>query len=400
MKKGKRKLTITTSMLCATLLLLSACGSTPDAAADALAQSTSVADTAGDAAGNTESDETIANPVTVDFMDGDTVLKSQQIEKGSLATAYEPEKDGSVFIDWFATPSKNHRFDFSTPIDADTQIFAGFSVYAEDTRDFFIVGSGTSDLLLTSSWGAVVNDDMKLSKTAGENVYTITCDIMSGDQFQFAINSTWHNKRGFGYVANPNDENGNPVFSGQGGGYGDVAAKGQNITAMMDGNYTFTLYTYPKDDVYDTDNANYTEDGKEVYNMGTYDTITWVRNGDPLNVVETVTTYYIKGEKITDWQDVYDETTGTTQDGTLYTLTVTLEEADTFLFTSTITAGDTVSAGSEYLRYGNLDEASAALFTPQNPDDPAMANMVSVAGGTYTFVYDSATGVLSATLAQ
>jgi hypothetical protein len=396
MRKGKRKPIFAMSVLCTALLLLSGCAATQGDDSNASTPSTNVVD----AQGTTESGADLVNPVTVEFMEGDTVLKTQQIESGTTATSYEPEKDGSVFIDWFATPSKNHRFDFTSPITQDTQIFAGFSVYAEDTRDFYIVGSGTSDLLLTSSWGAVVNDDMKLTKKDGENVYTITCDIMSGDQFQFAIDSSWTNKRGFGYVANPNDENGNPVFTGQGGGYGDVAAKGQNITAVQDGNYTFTLYTYPNDDVYDTENASYTEDNKEVFNMGTYDTITWVRNGDPINVVETVTTYYIKGEKITGWQDVYDETTATTQDGTLYSLTVTLEEGDTFLFTSTVTAGDIVSAGSEYLRYGNLDEASAALFTPQNPDDPAMANMVAVAGGTYTFVYDSATSILSVTLAE
>jgi hypothetical protein len=395
MKTLSKKSWLTAGMLSAALLVAAGCGNSGNTAQNAspTERTTTVAQTT-QAVTTTEP----ANLVTVEFVDGDTVLKTEQVEAGDMVASYIPEKAGSTFVDWFATPSKNHRFNFQQTITMDTQIFAGFSVYKEDTRDFYLLGSGTSSLLIQSDWGKVLNDDMKLTKEAGKNVYTITCDIMKGDQFQFAINSSWNNKRGYGYLAEPKDADGNAVFSGEGGGFGDVAAKGQNIMAEQDGNYTFTLYTYPDDDVYDTTNANYTEENKEVYNMGTYDTITWVRNGDPIDVAEAITTYYIKGEKITGWEDVYDDTTGTTQDGDLYTLTVTLEAGDTFLFTSRVAVGDTVSTGSEYLRYGNLNQASKALFTPQNPADPAMSNIVATAGGTYTFVYDSTVRVLSATL--
>jgi hypothetical protein len=402
MRKASKKSWMAVGILGSALLLAVGCGKADETTAgDQAASSAAVVATVSEEATpaqTAESTEQAAAMVTVTYMDEDTVLNTEELEEGALAQEFIPEKDGSVFIDWFATPSKNHRFDFTQPITADIQVFAGFSVFEEDTREYYILGSGKSDLLVTSDWGKVLTDDMKMTKTEGKNEYTLTCDILKGDQFQFAIDSGWQNKRGFGYIANPNDESGNAVFTGQGGGYGDVAAKGQNIMAALDGNYTFTLYTYPADDVYDTGNSSYTEDSKEVFNMGTYDTITWVRNGDPVNKTDAVTTYYIKGEKITGWEDVYDDTTGTTQDGTKYTLTVTLEEGDVFLFTSRVAVGDTVSTGSEYLRYGNLDEASQALFTPQNPDDPAMANMVAAAAGTYTFVYDSATGVLSVSM--
>jgi hypothetical protein len=399
MRSSRGKVWLAAGVLSGAMLLAAGCSKGADSTPSDQVASSSAASSAPVAESTVETVTTeAADMVTVTYMDEDTVLKTEEVEAGTLVTAYTPEKDGSVFIDWFATPSKNHRFDFTQPITADTEVFAGFSVYKEDTREFYILGSGTSDLLVQSNWGKELTDDMKMTKTEGKNEYTLTCDILKGDQFQFAIDSSWDNKRGFGYIANPNDENGNPVFTGQGGGYGDVAAKGQNITAAEDGNYTFTLYTYPNDDTYDTSNSSYTEDSKEVFNMGTYDTITWVRNGDPLTKSDAITTYYIKGEKITGWEDVYDETTGTTQDGTKYTLTVKLEEGDVFLFTSQVAVGDTVSTGSEYLRYGNLDEASKALFTPQNPDDAAMSNMVAVASGTYTFVYDSSTGVLSATM--
>ncbi len=45
------------------------------------------------------------------------------------------------------------------------------------------------------------------------------------------------------------------------------------------GNYTFTLTTYPGEDEYETDDANYTEENKENFNINPYDVITWTYNG-------------------------------------------------------------------------------------------------------------------------
>ena len=47
----------------------------------------------------------------------------------------------------------------------------------------------------------------------------------------------------------------------------------------VSGNYTFTLTTYPGEDVYDTEDSYYTEETKENFNMNPYDTITWTYNG-------------------------------------------------------------------------------------------------------------------------
>lgn len=202
------------------------------------------------------------------------VLKTEKVEVGAYLTSYAPIKEGGYeFVDWFAVPSKNHRFDFTSPIEADTAVYAGFTLYTEDTRDYYVLGSGTSELLFSSNWGKVMNENYKLTKASGKNEYTITMDLKEGDEFQFAINSAWANQRGFGYLVETELSDGTTVFSSNASPYTD-AAKKANIKVDYSGNYTFTLRTYPNEDYYDTSSAYYTEATKENYNLGTYDTIT------------------------------------------------------------------------------------------------------------------------------
>lgn len=326
---------------------------------------------------------------TVEYMDGDTVLKTEEVVEGGTATAWTPEKDGQTFVGWFATPTMSVEFDFSKPIAENTKVFAGFSAYAEDTRTWAIVGSGKGDLLLSSNWGKVIADAHILEKT-GDNEYSITIDLYAGDEFQFVINTSWHHKRGFGYLETATDASGNEAFSGS-GGIGETAAKGQNIKVAMDGNYTITLHTHPGDDYYDENNANYSETNKEVFNLSDFDKITWVRNGDPAELSSSITNYYIKGANITLWADLYNEATGFAKAGDTHTLTIYLREGEEFMFTSLVTENGASSVGSEYIKFENLDDASKALFT-------GSGNIVASKGGTYTFTYNETTKVLSATL--
>ena len=325
----------------------------------------------------------------VEYMDGDTVLKTQEVAEGGTAVAWTPEKDGYTFLDWFATPSMSVEFDFTKPITENTKVFAGFSRYAEDTRGWAIVGSGKGDLLMSSNWGKVITDAHKLEKV-GDNTYSITLDLYAGDEFQFAINTEWHHKRGFGYLETAWDGSGSEVFTGS-GGIGETAAKGQNIKVSQDGNYTLTLYTHPGDDYYDESNASYSAANKEVFNLNDYDRITWVRNGDAAELKSQVTNYYIKGAGITLWADLYNDATGFAKAGDIHTLTVYLREGEEFMFTSLITEDGKASTGSEYIRFENLDEDSKALFT-------GSGNIIASKSGTYTFTYDEAAKVLSATL--
>ncbi len=336
---------------------------------------------------------------TVTFYDGDTVLSTQEVEDGAKATkpATDPTSTGEVFVGWFATPTFSRDFDFDTAIEADTSVFAGFSTYQEDTREFSIVGSGTSSLLLASSWGTVFTDDMVMTKDADSNTYTITLDLQAGDQFQFAITGGWTNQRGFGYLETTQLPDGTVAFSGA-GGLGDASSKSMNITVVESGNYTFTLTTYPADDYYDTEDSGYTEEGKEDYNIGTFDRISFVRNGDVLEEVTSVTNYYIKGAAVTEWNNMYNDMTKLTvssENTDVVTGTFYLVEGEEFLFTTLVTVGAVTSEGTVYIRYSNLDETSAALFTAT-----ASYNIVASATGDYTFSYNTDTGVLSATLAD
>lgn len=326
---------------------------------------------------------------TVEYKDGDTVLKTEEVVEGGTATQWTPEKEGQTFVGWFATPTMSVAYDFSKPITENTTIFAGFSAYEEDTRTWAIVGSGKGNLLLSSNWGKVISDAHLLEKT-GDNEYSITIDLYAGDEFQLAINTSWHHKRGYGYLESNTDAAGNEAFSGS-GGIGETAAKGQNIKVVQDGNYTITLHTHPGDDYYDESNANYSEANKEVFNLSDFDKITWVRNGEAAELSSSTTNYYIKGAGITLWADLYNEATGFAKVGDTHTLTIYLREGEEFMFTSLVTENGESAVGSEYIKFENLDEDSQALFT-------GSGNIVASKAGTYTFTYNESTKVLSATL--
>ncbi len=328
---------------------------------------------------------------TVTYYDGETVLDTQKVKEGEKATEWTPTKANYNFVDWYATPDFAHLFNFDEAITENKSAFAQWTSaqQSEDTRTYYIVGSGTSPILMASNWGKVFNETTKMTKAADKNEYTYTLDLNEGDLFQFAINSSWHNQRGVGYLTKTTLDDGTEVFSGA-STIGDNSSYRLNIKCEYAGNYTFTLTTHPDDDKYETDNASYTEQNKEAFNINPLDTITWVRNGDVSQQVEVVTDFFIKGAGITDWKDMYNAATKMTNDNGVYTLTVYLKANEEFMFSSQNTVGTEVSTGTEYLRASNLDEASKAYI-----DAKPSANMVAKAAGTYTFTYTASTKVLS-----
>lgn len=342
----------------------------------------------------TENEESKEDTFTVTFYDSDgkTELKTEEVKSGDCVEEYEPEKEG--FVGWFATPQMSHRFDFSTPITEDTSVFGGFVTYVEDTREYAIVGSGSSPVLMESNWGKVIGDAQKMTKedNSEANIYTITLDLNEGDEFQFAINTSWHNQRGYGYLDSISKD-GKDYFANS-GTLGDASSKRANIKCAIAGNYTFTLTTYPGEDQYETDSSNYTEDNKEAFNINNYDVITWTYNGESTAGNENMQTdYYIKGAKITGWEDVYSDETKFVEENGIYTLTVDLEEGDEFMFTSLVTSGETSGVGTEYIRYTNiaLDDSESQSYVTGMDN----ANLVANQAGTYTFTYDPATKVLT-----
>lgn len=340
----------------------------------------------------TQSVEEKTSEITVTFYDSDgtTVLKTEKIAQGSTVTEYTPSKDGYEFTGWFATPNLYHAFDFTAVRDADTSVFAGFTQHQDDTREFAIVGNGKSPILSASSWGNTINEEHKMVKTEGKNEYTITVDLAKGDEFQFAMNSSWENQRGYGYL-DTIAVDGTEYFANS-GSLGDSSVKRSNIKVAVDGNYTFILTTNPAEDQYETDNTNYTEDSKEKFNFNNYDKITWTYNGEmKTQAAASTTEYYIKGAGITNWGDVYTDRTKMQTENDMRTLSIFLKKGEEFLFTSLFVTADSSDVGTEYLRFSNLDEASQACM-----DKTDSYNMVAKEDGMYTFTYDPATTVLTA----
>ncbi len=321
---------------------------------------------------------------TVTYYDGDEVLKTETVKANEKAVDWTPVKDGYTFVGWYGTKSLNHKFDFNTAITADTSIFANMaaSTQSVDTRAWAILGSGRGSVLTSSDWGKVINDDHLLVKTADKNEFKITIDLYENDEFQFAINTSWQNKRGYGYLTTTTDADELVCFSGT-GGIGETLSKGLNIKVAESGNYTFTLLTYPDDDYYDVDNNRYTEAEKEVYNMSNVDNISWVRNGDAAVIAETRLDYFIKGANITKWVNICNTATQMTLSENTYELEVYLEANDQFMFASQNTniITEDVSSSGAIIGYSNLNDESKALF------DMGGNNMVVKTSGNYKFTF-------------
>lgn len=329
---------------------------------------------------------------TVTYYDGTTILKTEDVEEGGYATYWEPEdKDGMEFSDWYVDAGLNRVFDFETEaITEDRSLYAGYvTVGTDDTRTWAIVGNGQGDILSSSAWGTVITDIHMLEKTEGKNEFTITVDLYENDEFQFATDTSWMNQRGFGYIPLADrtmTAEGQEVepFSG-GGGIGETADKQSNIIVEYAGNYTFTLTTYPDEDYYD-ENVN-----NGQVSISNFDTITYEYNGPAAVLADSYTEFYIKGQDITQWGDMYNPATQMTRVGTKYTLSVYLKANDQVMFTSLIVDRDTGAStvGTTYINVTNLDDASKPLFTA------AGNNMKVNASGEYTFTYDAATEKLS-----
>lgn len=331
------------------------------------------------------SDAGAEDTLTVTFYDtdGTTVLSTQELKSGELATEYTPEKDNQIFMGWFGTPSLAHAFDFTQPITADTSVFAGFMESVEDTRTYAIVGNGKSPLLAASGWGKTINEEHYLEKSADANVYTITLDLCEDDEFQFAIDTSWSNQRGGGYMETT-DFDGTSYFSVS-GGLSDNTQKA-NIKCLVSGNYTLTLTTYPGADVVES----------ETYSSNPYDSITFTYNGEMQGeAAELTVSYYIKGAIITGWEDKYDEQYAFTEENGVHTLTIDLEEGDEFLFTTLATdANGNSSVGNEYVRYSNITDETSLSYV----DGTESYNIIAKQAGTYTFTYNPETTELTVSM--
>lgn len=349
------------------------------------------------------SDEVTEYKVTyVDITEDNKVLKTEDVAEGNKATVWTPEKEGYTFVQWYATPDMLHVFDFDKAIMQDTTVYGYFTsaAFEEDTRTFYILGSSSDEnsVLYGTSYKLTNETAQKLVKTDknGSNEYSITLDLYLGDAFQIAINDSFENQRGYGYLDAAAAEGyfgGKPNFL-------DPNPRKADIVVERAGNYTFTLTTHPWSDAYETDHASYSEEKKENFNFNVEDTISFVRNGDPIVAPsDAPLEIYVKGAYITGWQHK------TSQEFTM----VYDAEKDVYTYSHEFVAGDnfmfynfTKYLGEDNKWHNTLGSVCLNTDTVDKEQSDVEAlelkpssNIAAKKSGTYSFVYDRNTDKLT-----
>ena len=338
----------------------------------------------------------------VDITEDNKVLKTEDVAEGNKATEWTPEKEGYTFVKWYATPDMLHVFEFDKAIMQDTTVYGYFTsaAFEEDTRTFYTLGSSSDEnsVLYGTSYKLTNETAQKLVKTDknGSNEYSITLDLYLGDAFQIAINDAFENQRGYGYLDAAAAEGyfgGKPNFL-------DPNPRKADIVVERAGNYTFTLTTHPWSDAYETDHASYSEEKKENFNFNVEDTISFVRNGDPIVAPsDAPLEIYVKGAYITGWGHK------TSQE---YTMVYDAEK-DVYTYSHEFVAGDAFMFNNftKYLGEDNKwhnTPGSVCLNTDkvdkEQSDVEALelkpsSNIVAKKSGTYSFVYDRNTDKLT-----
>lgn len=163
-----------------------------------------------------------------------------------------PTVQGRTFRGWFSIPGTGGNpnttipFNFANPITQDTNVFGAFGLpHQADTRLWHIAGTGTSNRLLTSAWGASRTEAHRLDNesTATENIFEIYTDLNVGDQFQIIGDANpWDRQRGFGYLI----QSGTHLTNA--GNHLATHQQLNNIGVATAGHFRIRLITHPQDD--------------------------------------------------------------------------------------------------------------------------------------------------------
>lgn len=156
-----------------------------------------------------------------------TVLSTQTVAKGEKAELpEEPVREGYTFLGWFGTPTYRFEFDFETPIEADTAVFARWQApFTPDERVWYLTGS-------MNGWDAADQETYLMQRQEDANIFTIVVELQANNEFQINTGGTWDNQRGAGYLKETTPAD---AISG-GGGLSDSAFK-SNMKATVDGEY-------------------------------------------------------------------------------------------------------------------------------------------------------------------
>ncbi len=311
---------------------------------------------------------------TVTFMNGEEELGTATAADGEILAAADYEAYQSVpdteFQGWFETPTflDSSKQDLaSLAITEDLTLYGSFrsTNVAEDTRAWYLAGTSEGGPLKDNNWAAESVDEATreqfLLVPTGEavNEFAITIDLFAGDQFQVIPDWSWDGQKGYGCFTEIDDTQ----FENGGGLSGD--SNTSNVNVIMDGNYTITLTTDPDNSLQDT--------------------LTVVRNGDPLTEAETYvasesTGIVMKGSWVEDWSDLRELERAADSEGNVFTITMELPAETEVCFMVYDNGEDT----GLLLKEENVqDEASLALMMENG-------NNIQVAeAGTYTFTVDA-----------
>lgn len=319
--------------------------------------------------------ETAKEEITVTFFNGEETLGTVTGVAGEVLSGYEAYEtvEDAEFLGWYETPTflETSKKDLTeATFEEDTNLYGSFksTAVAEDTREWYVVGTGVGEVLANSNWaGADVADaDKEACKLAptgnGTNEFAITLDLYAGDQFQVIHDWAWDGQKGYGCFTTIDATQ---MENGGGLGGSDTTS---NVNVLMDGNYTITLTTDPENELQDT--------------------LSIVRNGDAAEapaaeetgseyVVSDTTGIVVKGSWVDDWSENKDLTR---EEGTnLFSITMDLDAGIELYFMVYDNGADTgLGLNAESV----VDDASKALLED--------AYNVKVAeAGTYTFTVDA-----------
>ncbi len=195
--------------------------------------------------GTLEPEIQVKEMVTIQWVQGQKLLKEEIVEKGSTLESWTPEVEGMEFQGWYERPYIK-RFDFTKPVTKSMRIYASFkSLNGGDggeteyeVPDWYLIGAGKGDLSKANNWN---HEDAArhLGLFAGEDgIYKVTLNLYAGDQFKMTKDFGWDAEMAIDKMAgyangSVKDANGNVVFTaGENNNF--VVAEG------MDGKYEIT----------------------------------------------------------------------------------------------------------------------------------------------------------------
>lgn len=193
--------------------------------------------TTNDPATPDQPDTPAAETVKVTFIDSDgvTVLKEMDVEKGSAPADPALTRDGYAIKGYYATPALLIPYDMTAAVDADTSIFVAWQSSVEDTRAWMLAGS--LRFYPENNWGhAWPQDDFLLQPTGEFNTFSIEVNLFAGDEFKVAVIDQDYN------WADAIDSSALTERVALTGGE-DAFASGANIKVVEDGKYILTLTT-------------------------------------------------------------------------------------------------------------------------------------------------------------